>query len=176
MVKKKTLAIGTLGFLLIAGVIVVIVLAALGYFNRKGGSSSAIFKPQFHVGIQKTHLLQPGSVEITNTRNIGDGFAFNVKEPCMIGPATPQCSSTMEVTFKYKGGSTQTFKGDLTGFWENMVYYQYDCNQYENHGQSNSCPYVTEYPESMSMIAYNEVNGIKGPITGPIPISVPGSI
>jgi hypothetical protein len=39
MVKRKTLAIGTGGFLLVAGVIVVIVLAALGYFNKKGGGS-----------------------------------------------------------------------------------------------------------------------------------------
>ncbi len=40
MPKRKTLVLGGIGTLIIAGILVVVVLAALGIFNKKGGSSS----------------------------------------------------------------------------------------------------------------------------------------
>lgn len=40
MVKRRTVAFGGAGFLLVAGIIVVIVLAALGYFKPKSGGSN----------------------------------------------------------------------------------------------------------------------------------------
>lgn len=162
MVKRKSLVTGMLGFLLVAGVIVVIVLAAMGYFSKKSGNTGTPTLPINTMGTTGS-LVSPGAAYLSNFQRAGESVSFDVNAPCSATTVIPNCQTIVEAVFNYKGGDTKTLKKVVPSSGEQQIFYQFNCNNsIVSLVPGIACSQASEYPEFIVINAYNQVGDIKG--------------
>lgn len=161
--KRKAWIFGGLSTLLLAGIVVVIVLAALGYFSKKSGGSP-VTPPTPSNPNTPASLPQPGNVIISNltvdqgpTGKVPTGVTYDISEPCGINYAGSDCSSTLNILYTYSDGTREERTKDITGYWIDTI-------NFSTYGS-------VRVPTQLTLSAYNTVYGINGPTSSPITIN-----
>lgn len=124
----------------------------------------------------------PGSVTLSGFSEIGSmcnkagcglnaGWNFNVSEPCKIGPASSACSSTVDIVYKYPDGTEETGTQDITGYTQSFVAFGMTDNNRSGMGPYG--PNSSWHPTTVTLTAYNTMNGVKGPVSSPIVLKEP---